>query len=101
MNRKDLITMKPDELAKVLMDYSKDKKGEISDLTYAASITIKVLYGRNLEKSAKYCELQNKIEEARTEMCDHFCKWPYECDEQELENKCNECLLNYVGCDDD
>ena len=93
--RKDLLLMKPEELAKVLMDYSKDKKGEIADLTNVASIQIKVLNDRNNEKTDKLFELDSKMEEIRESICDNYCKYPGECfDEDDLTDKCNECPLN-------
>ena len=53
LKRKDLIMKKPEQLAEILMEYSKDKKGEIADLTYASAIQIRVLNERNNEKAEK------------------------------------------------
>lgn len=95
LKRKDLIMKKPEQLAEILTEYSKDKKGEIADLTYAAAIQIRVLNERNNEKADKLYKLDSKMEEIREQICDFYCKYPGECfDEDDLSDKCVECPLN-------
>lgn len=92
--RKDLLLMKPEELAKVLMDYSKDKKGEIADLTNVASIQIKVLNDRNNEKTDKLFAIDRELDEVKSWVCDEICKMPNEvADDEELMGICEKCRL--------
>lgn len=92
--RKNLLLMKPEELAKVLMDYSKDKKGEIADLTNVASIQIKVLNDRNNEKTDKLFAIDRELDEVKTEMCDKYCRFTNEvADDEELMEICEKCRL--------
>lgn len=92
--RKDLLLMKPEELAKVLMDYSKDKKGEIADLTNVASIQIKVLNDRNNEKTDKLFAIDSELDEVKSWVCDEICKMPNEvADDEELLGICEKCRL--------
>ena len=94
LKRKDLIMKKPEQLAEILMEYSKDKKGEIADLTYAAAITIKVLKDRSDEKSEKLYRLDSELDEVKEKMCDSFCKYPEQCfDDDDLTDKCDKCPL--------
>ena len=95
LKRKDLIMKKPEQLAEILTEYSKDKKGEIADLTYAAAIQIRVLNDRNNEKTNKLFQLDSEMDEIRESICDNYCKYPGECfDEDDLTDKCVECPLN-------
>ena len=32
-------------------------------------------------------------EEDMEYICDHICRWPYECTEEELEEQCKECRI--------
>lgn len=95
LKRKDLIMKKPEQLADILMEYSKDKKGEIADLTYSAAIQIRVLNERNNEKTDKLYKLDSEMEEIMESICDNYCKYPEQCfDEDDLVDKCIECPLN-------
>ena len=95
LKRKDLIMKKPEQLVEILMEYSKDKKGEIADLTYAAAIQIRVLNERNNEKADKLYKLDSKLDEVKEQICDSYCSHPMESmSGEELEHYCVECPLN-------
>lgn len=95
LKRKDLIMKRPGELAEILTDYAKDKKGEIADLTYAAALQIKALEKIKNEKSDALYALESKIDDVVEDMCDHFCRYPAEAeDDDALISYCENCPLN-------
>ena len=40
---------------------------------------------------------ETELEEIKNQMCDKFCRFPFELDESELESKCNTCPLNRLN----
>ena len=95
-NRVKYLSMSAEKLSAVLKEYSSERKGEISDLTYAASIQLRVSDKANKEKSDILSNISIELDNAKTEMCDEYCRFPYECNEEELTKHCEECPLNKV-----
>ena len=51
---------------------------------------------------SKMSNLQIKIEEIKNDMCDNFCKWPFNTETQaDLNEICEKCPLQRLEVDDE
>ena len=92
--RMKFLNMNNEELAEQLKEYGKQRKGELSEMTYAAGIKLASLQRVYDELVDKKIDLERKIDNVAELMCDKYCKYPNECaDDEELMGICEKCPL--------